>query len=394
MFAALALVLVAGCATSTRFDLGGQSLWTHCPRDGMCEVRSRSGLLLARGALRNGVPDGAWKLLATDGTPVAEGTFSDGKMNGPWEFYRFGRSDLYASHKRALCLRFYAGGKARTKETEHAKGSFDHGAMTGKWVVAHGDTRIEASFGGERLHECSVYDGAFRKFSHDVLVREGTYDDGAATGTWKTYYASGALKSRTDMADSTVVWLFENGVVKARGKATAIPGSIADGLFWHETLPLAHHSRGEWSYKPHQKLDGTEVPAWGKPCPKGTELSGSLNAHDVEQWCQLPPDDEGVHKKEGPYRLWSLTGNPILVGQYADGERDGHWLHYWPGGALWEDAHYEHGKRSGSFESFTTDGVLAKKGQYVDDEKDGEWLYYNSNGQVERKEHFDHGKKR
>lgn len=176
---------------------------------------------------------------------------------------------------------------------------------------------------------------------------DGTYSHDQATGTWRSWFPSGALQSRGDYKDdlktgewrtwfsdgtpeSQEIWL--NG--KRDGAArTWFPGGIA-------------RSSGSWS-------GGVKTGVWVEYSPAGTPLQ------------KANYDENGA-----------LDG--VFEQSFAEGPTK-------------ESGSWSHGKRVGEWTTFYPNGAVASKGKYINGIQEGLWHFGLSNGDPDTDVPYVHG---
>ena len=64
----------------------------------------------------------------------------------------------------------------------------------------------------------------------------------------------------------------------------------------------------------------------------------------------------------------------------ADSLREGHWLYYYPDGALWQDLNFLKGEYHGEQVVYYSNGLLSQYCRYENGQENGSWLEFFSNG--------------
>lgn len=188
------------------------------------------GALLAQGAYRNGLRDGAWILRYPggqvrcegrwsagrrtgrwswwfeDGTPKKEGAYEEGHPHGPWrEWYRNGQLRQESHWTDTLPTGLW--NEYLEDGTHASQGTFVQGLEHGEWTTwqPNGELKLEVSFRMGRT------DGVMLRYGPEgQLLWRGRNRDGVRTGPWEFWHAAGARAARGEyeQGERTGAWSF------------------------------------------------------------------------------------------------------------------------------------------------------------------------------------------
>ena len=283
--------------------------------------------------------------------------------------------------------------------------------------------------------------GKILEFDPFKKLEEGAYDEnGKKTGTWKIYYANGALEEEGVYVDGEKngLWkryfktgglrsegIYENGREEKEWKYYSQDGQI-EALGGYE----AGEKNGEWqlfsstgqlsgiktyakgylegpykAYNPEGQLriDGffkksQQDGMWHTYYPSGKLKE--KGAFDMEQktgsWSFYY--ENGQLEKEGPmeggrmeyihqgaWKFYYENGQLQKKGSFIDGQQTGTWYFYQEDGLPVAEGNFTEGVMSGHWKMYHQDGVLKREGNYLDGELTGEWLLFHTNGELYQK---------
>ena len=132
------------------------------------------------------------------------------------------------------------------------------------------------------------------------------------------------------------------------------------------------------------------------PCPFGAEYVISTETGTpglrkfTEKWCQRK-NEKGEAVRYGPYVELYEKGHKKETGRYDhEGQRDGTWMRWYPGGARKAMIVYDAGKPV-SLAAWHESGLKWEQGSFDNGFKNGPWHRWHSNGQKEIESFYDHG---
>lgn len=70
----------------------------------------------------------------------------------------------------------------------------------------------------------------------------------------------------------------------------------------------------------------------------------------------------------------------LMRGEYLDGERHGHWQHFFVDGTMRSEGGYDHGELTGEWTWFRSGGRVMQRGGFACGEKHGVWERWNADG--------------
>jgi antitoxin component YwqK of YwqJK toxin-antitoxin module len=88
--------------------------------------------------------------------------------------------------------------------------------------------------------------------------------------------------------------------------------------------------------------------------------------------------------REGASIKYHWNGNIAEELVFLEDKRVGEWRQFYTDGVLALTGIYTDGKLNGPFEAFTVTGEPMIRGNYKNDVRDGEWLFWNNDGSFRR----------
>lgn len=292
-----------------------------------------SGRIIAKGQFVDGERDGAWEWYHENGKLKEEGSYEKGLEQGVYNFY-------HDNGNRSLTVTFKDGKLEGTYNsyTKHGgpleKRSYKNGEMNG--LRQHFFEAGQSLVKYEYTMKNGEYDGTFKEYyANGALAQEMTFKDGIKQGAEKTYHANGKLASEATFKDGEYEGPYKTYHTSGKLKST---GTYVKGS-----------NQGAWkSYFTHEVIS-----------EEATYENGKLNGP------YLSYNREGVLESSFIYR----NG---LIKEYT---------YYDKGGTVIESQK----KKSGdlNYKGFMADGTLITEGLYdVKGGKMGPWSYYDKYGSI------------
>jgi antitoxin component YwqK of YwqJK toxin-antitoxin module len=309
------------------------------------------GTLYSERTLKAGVPDGAERIYAPDGTPVVTSQWTAGKLDGPHavgtkttlridELFaagvRHGNRQIWQFGLLVLDESFDRRGKRegeytiwRSKKLMRVHGEFEHGKRDGLWTWNDRDANKE---------------------------REGNYVDGKRDGPWTEWYENKIVFTGSyaqGKPDGDFIYYDRNQNELGRYGIKGGTGTML--TFW-----------------PNKKVASRQHLYQGAPDGLYQELTnrGKLVV-------------EGRFRSElknGAWKEWTPDGVPTLEQTWKRGKLDGAVKKY-VDGKVTTEATYKDGKATGRYVEYRA-GKLAVTGQFADDRRTGTWTEYDAEGHV------------
>lgn len=240
-----------------------------------------------------------------------------------------------------------------------ARGEFQMGAPTGKWVRWHDNAQ-------GKLFNDPLYQGFQAPFRSEL-----TLSGGSLHGKWTILDAENRVASEwnfvTGLRDGESVWYFPNGAVARKV-------GFRDG-----------------------QLDGEAVDydEQGAVVARTIFVAGYELAKDMK----LTSDGEKLH--EG----WVLKPHRIVSPKYdwwnghlsseqspeLKSVRHGKWIFWHPNGERKTEGEYDQGRRTGEWTWWYDNGQQRSVGGYADDAPHGRWAWWRRNGFRQCSGMYDHG---
>ncbi len=288
--------------------------------DGKVQVERQ----VAQDADGNYYNHGPWKFFSPSGQVVAEGVFQLGLMEGTWQRWHSGGEQTIFSLRPFNLF--------RAPFLSH--GTFRNGKLHGVWVI---------------------HDQQQRK------VMDITYRHGQRHGTATWWYPNG-----TKMREAA----FNNGLL--------------DG-------PLREFDERGEATRNEEYVRGRKVVVETSNYPSGKKfieayfLDPVLELEHDDNWWEAAPAafrPRGEREQHGPVNLWYENGQPLMQGQFVDGEREGTFTWYHPNGQRQLSGTYHAGKQVGQWVWWHENGLKATQGAYDNEQPIGPWTWWDTNGLV------------
>ena len=120
-----------------------------------------------------------------------------------------------------------------------------------------------------------------------------------------------------------------------------------------------------------------------------TTYYDSTNQIVKEKYYILKDDSALVH---GEYKMFGLSGEVLIEGNYDTGKRQGLFVNYYPNGNLQRETIYKDGIREGTTKVYDQDGSLIQEAVFQNDTLSGDLKLYNTEGQLIGQTEFQKGK--
>lgn len=282
------------------------------------------------GQYKNGLKVGKWTWYTNKGTRDMEGTFKDGEMHGDWIYwYPTGEISYYAH--------------------------YDMGKKTGQWTYKYknGKTFKEGTFANDEKN------GTWKTWYEDgTLLMEGDYIDGKEHGEWKNYWETGDLKNVASFKEGLLEGDWQSFYTNGK---PLVEGEYKNGM-----------KVGEWrDYFENGRVKQIDT---YKVIKKKTSFNDQIMSKMVVYESILDGPSQSFSGKD-----FKLTEQ----GAYKDGEKDGEWIAFHPGGRMPAVvSNYKHGKLEGTMKTFTRNGKLLQEIEYKNGLKHGKFIMYDKRGKI------------
>lgn len=294
-----------------------------------------------------------------------------------------------------------------------AAGSYREGRRDGQWLTwyENGNPECEARYENDQLT------GAWRTWHENgVLKEQGQYASGSRHGRWEAFDSAGVWTERVDFYFGEVTKRvrgpglvelerhYVDGFARVRMTGRWINGEkfIRDGAYraWHENGALAAeatfkndkpaNTRREWHENGKPSLetafddDGRQHGRWAIWRVDGQLLEKVTYVHGLREgpWYQRTADNVRVYGHyrngllHGPYLEQTPEGQPLVIGNYEDGEPAGNWFHTGPRGMKLVP------QLPAKVDERYSNGQVRARGERVDGRRSGTWNYYYESGEL------------
>lgn len=374
----------------TFYDTGMEKEWYNYKnglKDGPFEEVSIYGYLLISGKFKNGLKDSTWNFFYYTGKKEKISNYVDGKLDGEYKYFydneQVNVEGAYKNGEKSGLWTWYT--KKGTKDME---GSFDKGQQNGKWTYWYptGELRNYAEYDHDKKT------GTWQYFYKDgSKFKSSPYVDDQKQGLWETWYENGQLlmsgKYVKDKEEGTWVNYWENG--KEKNIATFKNGLLHGK--WESYFPTGKPNIFG-NYKEGEKTgEWTSFFENGKPkdifnykviTKKSKIPNGPLKDYDVKESIK---DGHSVSFSQKDYKKTE-------EGDYKNGEKDGVWYTYWPGGHIPSNTTtYKNGLLEGKSIELDRRGNPVSETEYKNGLKHGKMKIYDKRGKVVKELEFEFG---
>ncbi len=360
---------------------------------------------------KNGLKDGPFEEISIYGYPTLTGFFKEGEKDSTWTYaYYTGDTEKISNYKNGVLhgeyKYFYDSGKL------NVHGYYSEGKKTGKWVwyTNKGTRDMEGNFQDDQQHGDWTY-----WYPTGELSYTAHYTKGMKSGEWTYFYKNGKKFKQGTFKDDEKngLWQtwYENGNLLMSGNYKAGKEEGEWNNYWengnlkNKTTFKAGVMNGEWlSYYPSgsPKLTGKyennfKVGTWtdyfenGKP--KDVVTYKLFKEKSKVNYGIMKGREHTDSKKDGPSISYSSKDfKKTEEGNFKEGEKDGEWIAYYPGGRIPAViSHYKKGELNGMMQQFDRKGALLQEMEYKDGLKHGKFVMYDKKGKVISEKKFQNG---
>ncbi len=355
--------------------------------DGPFEDKSIYGYVMLSGFFKEGEKDSLWKYYYYTGDIEKTSTYKNNKLNGPYNyFYDTGKLNVtgnYVNGKKEGVWKWFT-----KNETPDMQGSFKNDLQEGEWIYWYPT--------GEKSY--TAYYKANLKTGHwTYLYKDGTtfktgdFAEDLKEGRWQTWYENGTLLM--DGVYSKVkeegVWTnyWDNGKVK---NATTFKHGEMNGA-WLSYYPSGN-KKLIGKYKNNYKV-GKWTDYYENGMPKDIFSYKVTTVKSQMDYGVMKGREETESVKHGHSESYSSKDfKKTEEGNYKNGQKDGEWIDYYPGGKVPAIiTHYKNGELDGTMKQFDRMGKLTSEINYAKGLKDGPCIIYDEKGKVISKKMFSKG---
>lgn len=392
------------------------SLHTQTIINGTGEMTTfyNNSILKERYIYQDGILNGPFLEKRISGDSLISGAYLKGKKTGEWRyFYYTGQIEKIAHYENDLLtgsyFYFYDNGQINvegfhengmkkglwTWYTNQGKrdmsGTFKEDLQDGNWTFWYptGELSYTAQF--KKGKKDGVWDYFYKDGSQ---FKKGTFAKDEKDGLWETWYEDGTLlmsgKYIAGKEDGKWLNYWQNGKIK--NEATFKNGEL----------------NGEWksfSFKGTTKLtgfykNGMKTKTWTDYFENG-QIKDISNYKVVKTKSKIKygPMKGRVKlesQKTGKFTSFSSKDfKKTEEGTYKNGEKDGTWTAYYPGGKIpVMISNYKNGKLNGVMKEFTRRGEQTSEINYKEGLKHGTFKVFDKRGKVSSQKEFEFGQQK
>ena len=356
-------------------------------KDGPFEELSIYGYLTLKGSFKAGQKDGVWEYFYYTGSKEKVSTYENGLLQGKYEYYydngQINVEGRYENGEKEGVWTWYT-----NKGTRDMQGSFKAGQQHGDWTYwfPTGEVSYYAKYAeGKRTGQWSYF------YKNGKKWKEGTFENDLKNGGWKTWYEDETLLMEGN---------YVNGKEEGEWKNYWESGDLKNKAMFKQG-----HLNGTWeSYYPNEKRhllgeykDDLKIGEWqeffenGKPKDVFTyklfKKKSSVNYGPMKDMVVMESKLHG-HSISYSAKDFKMTEE----GNYREGEKDGEWIDYYPGGKTPAVvSNYKAGKLDGTMKQYSRRGKLLQEIDYNDGLKHGRFIIYDERGKIINERKFEHG---
>ena len=268
--------------------------------------------------------DGGFILYDRSQTPIAAGSYSQGKLEGEWErIYKVGAGGLFTQAPYNLFT-----GPFKSTAT------FRQGKLEGSWRLTDREGRPMATVN----YVSGVREGpAVWYFPEGNKMQQARYKQGLPEGFVQRWSREGKLSSREQFVDG-------RKVIRQQSKF-ADQGVATESTFLGRRLKSS--GRDDW-------------------------------------WAAKPAvlEEVGEQIQHGPVREWYPNRQPKLSGQFVKGEREGRFTWWHQNGNKKAEGQFSQGSRTAIWRYWHSSGMKRSEGQFEDNQPIGVWRSWDVNGKL------------
>lgn len=372
------------------FTTGSDKEWYQYKnglKHGAFEEYSPYGYKTISGSFYEGLKDSLWSYWYYTGDIEKTSTYSKGKLNGAYVYY-------YDNGKVNVAGQYEDGLKSGTwkwftnKGTNDMEGNFQAGKQNGRWTYWYptGELSYTAEYSNDLKTGTWTY-----LYKDGSVFKKGEFKEDKKNGKWETWYEDGTLLLSGE---------YKNGLEEGNWKNFWETGKLKN-----ETTFTAGILEGKWlSFYPTGKPkltgeyeNGFKTGEWieyfenGKPASVG-------NYKIIKDKSKM---EDGIMKDHFVYESvkdghWTTFSDKDFKrteeGDYKNGEKDGLWMAYYPGGKIPAvTTNFQNGKLQGKMQELDRKGELISEVDYKDGLKHGKMKLYDKKGKVAVEREFEYG---
>lgn len=423
---------------STEYYRNGQISATTNYVDGFIEgpykTYHNNGKLSSEGTAKKGINTGpkktyfadgtVWEVFNYDETGKLNGTKQvfdhDGKLYFEWDFskgeisaYRYydKKGTVLSEGKRKLTKFPFTG--YFEDGTKRFEGDYDGSEQNGVWkyydrygnisseepyVKGATDGLLKSYHKNGKLdyqvnYEKGIRDGYYEEyFMNGKMAQQGWYKEGEKEGYWQQYFANGNMQRNLYFVDD-----MQHGwqnYYDEKGKLESVYY-----MEYGHTLKIVDC---DTSGNPIDTIDVqkenyvlTQSHYNGAPYFVGEYKNG--DADGSYKWYgpggQIITEGNFIDdERDGLWKWYDINGKITSEGNYDYGATDGTWKDYWDNGKVSYQRSYLIGSQEGDLIRYHKNGQTDMQGPYLSDERNGTFNYYDETGALQIIKYFSNGK--
>lgn len=355
------------------------------------------GTLYRERTLKAGVPNGAEKIYATDGTVLATSQWAAGKLDGPHTVgtratlrieetfaagVRRGGRQIWQFWLQLVDESYDRRGKHdgdytifRSKKVMRVHGQFDHGKRDGLWTWNDRDANKER----EGNYVDGKRDGPWTEWYENKIVFTGSYAQGKPDGEFIYYDRNQNELGRFEIKNGTGTMLtfWPNKKVASRQHlAQGVADGVSQELTNRGKVVVEGRYRNEVKHGAWKEMTPEGVPTLEQTWKRG-KLDGTVKKYIDGKIAMVATYKDG--KAVGAYAEYR-AGKPAVTGQWKDDRKTGTWTEYDAEDHVTLTATYENGVLDGPWRQLV-DGVVLE-GTMTQGRRTGTWTRTDKAGAV------------
>ena len=371
---------------TTYFNTGTVKEWYNYKNglpDGEFIERSIYGYDLLTGTYKDGLKIGTWKTYYYTGKIEKIANYSNGKLDGKYEyFYDNNQLNVEGFYREGLKIGEW------TWFTKQGNRDMQGSFLDGKWNYWHPTSELSYIAN----YKEDLKEGTWTYFyKNGTKFKVGNFSKDEKNGKWETFYEDGTLLltgsyiNGKEEGDWFNFW--ENGKIKNK---SSFKKGVLNGE-WYSYYP-----KGDLKLKGYYKKgfkSGTWIDFFEDNKPKDVITYKVIKVKSKIKYGPMKGHYNYESVKNGKSVSFSAKDFKMTEeGTYKNGEKDGEWIAYYPGGKMPANStSYKKGLLDGKMKEYDRKGQIISEIDYKDGLKHGKMKIYDKKGKVVVEKKFEFG---
>jgi antitoxin component YwqK of YwqJK toxin-antitoxin module len=349
-------------------------------RQGIWKFYHKDGITKSTENYMNGAVEGQVETYYTNGSIETRKNFVKNLLEGEQlVFYPTGVMEKSLEYKADIEngkeKRFHTNGKINY-EINVVNGKYE-GDLTQYYMDGHIKQKASFKEGKRNDKYTQYYDDP-----ENGISEEGSYENGVATGVYKTYYQNGKLSETGEFNKDGE----KNGVWKNYTDDNILISEETYNKGKNSGITRNYDNKGilaeEFIYKNDMLQEYKAYSKDGKVIYQNKK--GEKNNYDVVLYYQNGNIKKEGHIKsgelDGKWKFYNINGYLIREANYVNGSNEGKSFTYHENGKVKSETDFVKNKKNGYYKLYHKNGAVQQEGGYVDEDRVGEWKSYYPDG--------------